>query len=289
MENGKITSQIIASLYNREGNDEDVFDLIDKPGIHIIRKYRSGTMPAQDNQRMFITFYVKENGFVSGGIDMVKAKEEDGSGYAMIFDDQKGIRNFLHQKYANFFFNDDEEVFFDYSDQKIIFRKNKYSVNEFIDILVKNHLSDMFRVNRIMIFFKNYFILEPLFWLADANYKDDNVRINFLLQKNITGYKESGAKIEMPKEPFFKYFDIYRNTLTFFIIIILNPLFWLSISLDVGYFNIANPFLLFTAFLFLAFLEKISLYLFLNIKQKKDSFVYKIAQSTLSMRGRLKI
>ena len=75
----------------------------------------------------------------------------------------------------------------------------------------------------------------------------------------------------------------------FFIIIILNPLLWLSVSLDASYFNIANPFLLFTAFLFFAILEKISRYLFLNIKEKKDSFVYKIAQTTLNMRSKLKV
>ena len=252
MDNIKISSQMIASIYNKEENDEDIFELTDKPGLQIIRKYKQGTAPAKDNRRMFIILYIKDNRFVSGGINMVKAKEEDGSGYEMIFDDEKADRSFLRQKYANFFFDDDEMAVFDSSSQKIIFRNNKYSVNEFVSVLVKNHLSDMFRLNRIMIFLKNYFILEPLFWLADANYKDDNIRINFLLQKNITGYKESGAKIEMPKEPFFKYFDIYKNALMFFIIIILNPLLWLSVSLDASYFNIANPFLLFTAFLFFA-------------------------------------
>jgi len=289
MENSKITSQILASLYNKKDDDENIFELTDKPGVHIIRKYKSGTKPAQDNRRMFITLYVKESGLVNGGVDMVEAKEEDGSGYSIVFDDQKGNRNFLHKKYANFFFDDGEEVFFDFNDQKILLRKNKYSVNEFVDILVKNHSSDMFRKSRIMIFLKNYFILEPLFWLVGADYKDDNVRINFLLQERVTVYKESDAKVEAVKEPFFKYFNIYKNTLVFFSVMILNPLFWLSILSDTDHFNIANPFLLFTAFLFFAVLEKISDYLFLNIKQKKDSFVYKIAQSTLNMKSKLRV
>lgn len=289
MENSSITSNILASLYSKVEDDENIFELTDKPGIHIVRKYRRGTKPAQDNRRMFITLYVKEDGLINGGIDMVEAKEEDGSGYSIVFDDQKGGVNFLHKKYANFFFDEGERVSFDLNDQKILLRKNKYSVNEFVDILVKNHSSDMFRKSRIMVSLKNYFILEPLFWLAGADYKDDNVRMNFLLQEKVTVYKESDAKIEEAKEPFFKYFSIYKNTLIFSIIMILNPLFWLSFLSGADHFNLTNPFLIFTAFLFFAILEKISDSLFLNIRHKKDSFVYKIAKTTLNMKSKLRV
>lgn len=288
MENNEITSQVLVSLYNKNKDDENIFELTDKPGLHIIRKYAQGTKPAQDNRRMFIAFYIKNNGLINGHVNMVEPPEEDSSGYPIIFDDQKEFGNFFRRKYSNFYFGDDENVFFDFSDQNILLRKKKYSVNKFVDILVNNHLSDIFRRSRILIFFKNYFILEPLFWLADANYKDANVRMNFLLQKNTTGYTESEAKIEIPKDPFFKYFDIYKNTLIFFIVMILSPLLWLSILLDTDYFNIANPFLFFLAFLFFSILDRISQSLFLNIKQKKDSFVYRIARSTLNMKSKLR-
>ena len=77
MDNIKISSQMIASIYNKEENDEDIFELTDKPGLQIIRKYKQGTAPAKDNRRMFIILYIKDNRFVSGGINIVKAKEKD--------------------------------------------------------------------------------------------------------------------------------------------------------------------------------------------------------------------
>jgi len=283
----KITSEKILSLYIKS-EDEEVFKLTDVPGINILRKYKSGTRPAKSNRRMFIKFHARQSGEVSGGIDMVKVPVDMG-GYPIVFEDEKGFKNIFRSKFPNFFFGPEEGVIFNRNTKNISFKEKTFTINELIDLIEKKHTEvfDMFWKSRLSIFLKNYFILEPLFWLADGDYSRD--RINFLLNRERTDYTKKEARIEPTKEPFFKYFDIYKNTLLFFVLAILTPIFLLSISLSNFYFTITNPFWLFSAFLVFSILDRFSKFLLVNIKQKKESFVYKIAESTLNMKGHLNI
>jgi hypothetical protein len=290
-ETDRATSQAILSLYNKQAEDE-TFELQDKPGINIIKKYKSGSPLAEKNYRMFISFYIKEDNTVAGSVDTVKAKEQsDYGGYSIVFDDQKSGENFGGRKYINFLFGYDGEAIFDQKDKKIMLAGHNLTINGFVDVLVKNHIGgifkDMFRRDRTLILLKNFFILEPSFWLIDDDYKKN--RIEFLLDERTTGRKEKERLVEMPKDPFFKYFCLFKNTLLISILWFLIPIFWLSILLDTDYFTISNPFLLFTAILVFAILEKIDQKLFISIRENKDSFIHKTAKSTLNMKGKLKL
>lgn len=292
MKEDKITSQTIHSLYSKEANDEDVFELIDKPGIHVIKKYKDKTAPAERNYRMFISLFLRENNIVSGGVDTVKAKKDDDlSGYPVVFDDQKDWKNLFGKKYINFLFGYDEDIVFDTSSKKIKYKNHDFTINEFVNLLVKNHIgglfNDMFWKGRISNFFKNYFILEPAFWLIDDDYKKN--RISFLLKENRTGAEEKKTTADMVPDPIFKYFYVFKNTLILSILWLLIPIFWLSIILDTDYFSISNPLWFFVAILIFSILERVSKILFLNIRQNKDSFIHKIAKDTLNMRGELRI
>ena len=284
MNNENITSQLIASLYKKEEEDENVFELTDVSGIHILRKYSAGTVPEKNNRRMFITLSLKENSLINGGINMVNVPDDIGNGYPIVDGAQEGIKNLFYQKYANFFFGDNEGAVFVSGTKKIIFRKKEYSINEFIHLLVKNHSSDMFRASRVLIFLKTKFILSPLFWLADSSYEKD--KMDFLLQGKTLSGTWQGPKIREVADPFFRYFKIYNNTLFFVVLLILPLLFWLSVYLDTEYFAITNPFFLFIAFLLFFLLEKTDDLLFRELG-KKEGYVYRIAKSTLNMKGKI--
>lgn len=290
METSPLTSEELVSSYIQQTVDEGVFPIVDPKvvGIHIVRRYEADTLPATDNRRMFIKLYVDKEGCVRGGVDMVKGREEDEErpGYSIVYEDQKGLKGVLHQKYTNFFFGVDEGAVFDKDNKKIIIRSKQHTVTDFVNVLVKNHLSDMFRVSRIKNFLKDYLVLSPLFWLADSSYKKD--RMDFLLQDTRVTNNWRGPKIREVKDPFFRFFEIYKNTLLISLILILPIVFVLSLCLDPQFFTITNPLFLLMAFLAFFILEKIDDILFHDL-EKKGGFVYRLTESTLNMKGKLKI
>ncbi len=283
-----ISSELIKEIYSKDKNDEDIFALIDGVGINIIRNYEVKTK--LNNKRMFIKFYLSEKGFINGGVDMVEASKKKEDGYKLVFEEWK-FSDLFKKKFVNYIFNDSEKIILDLDIKKIKSNRKEYSINEFINLLVKRHkggVFDMFWLGRLFYFLKTYFILEPLFWLANLNYKNDMIKF-FLLGDRTNKTKESNIDIKRPEEPFFKYFRIYKNTLLFFILYLLIIIFWLSITLENNYFTITNPLFLFLAFLFFAILEKISDWLFYNISEKKDGFIYNLIKSTLNIKGKLKL
>ena len=70
--NEKITSEYFENLYSKK-DDEKVIKLDDAPGITIIKPYPK-EYADREEYRMFIRFYLLEDGFVHGGINMIEEK-----------------------------------------------------------------------------------------------------------------------------------------------------------------------------------------------------------------------
>lgn len=277
-----ITSSYIHGLYTKIQRDEYIFELNDYPGIQIIRKYESSLKDMLE-KRMFIHFHLREENnewHVEGGIDVVKNKtNEKDNGWTMEF--PKGV---LSQKPTNYFFGKSENILLDTNGDKVVFKNTKYSLNDFIDLLEKNHLRDMFLLSRFTNLTKFGF-LHILFRLCDSRYK----KLNYIFNRKEHQTNLQQEVIEAPSkqsDPFFKYFFIYKNMIGTAIILSLTPLFYLSICLPSSYFTISNPFLLFSVLLYLFFLEKLSNFLF-NLLTGTD-FVQKITRSAVELKGNLK-
>lgn len=276
-----ITSSRIHSLYNQIERDNHIFELSDYPGIQIVRKYQASSKGLVD-KRMFIRFaLLSEEGqwHVEGGVDIVKNKgSEQGSGWTIEF--PKGT---FVQRPTNYNFGKSEEIYFDTKQSKIIFKNRNYSLNEFIDLLEKNHLKDMFLWSRITSIMKLCF-LHIVFFLSDSRYKKFNYIFN--KQENLSTLKEDVRPASEKADPLFHYFYIYKNLLGFTILVSLVPLFIISTYLPDSYFTVSNPFLLFSALFMLFFLEKMSDLLFYILST--TNFVQKITRSALELRGKLK-
>jgi hypothetical protein len=276
-----ISSSEIKALYTQIGQDEHVFELNDYPGIQIVRKYPT-TLKDLIDKRMFIKFVLLQQGGqwrIEGGVDIVKnKKDKEDSGWTIEF--PKGT---FVQRPTNFYFGKTEEINFDFSQDKVVFKNKNYTLNEFIDLLEKNHLRDMFLWSRITNLVKFSF-LHILFFLSDSRYKKFNYIFN--KQERLSTLEEGVMPASEKADPLFHYFYIYKNLLGFTIFIFLVPLYLLSISLSETHFTASNPFLLFSALFLLYVLEKISDLLFYALSTA--DFVQRITKSTLELRGRLK-
>lgn len=288
----EITSEIFLNLYKKTSKDEEIVKISDAPGITIIRKYDEITKYFKDGKKIFVKFYIRD-GYINGGVDM--AQKNESGGYTT-YDSTKPYKH----PYTNFFFSKDENITFNNNAQTIVIkRKNKiykFNVNDFVDLLIKNHLSDRLfwkrKINKLKIYFLTF-----IFWLIDQKYdwisyyrkvhdKDKN--------PNVT----DSVNIELPAplaiDPFFKYFSIYRKILFCCIFIITVVLFYFydkancSNSITIFYslfkvenFTIANPILLFSFFIVLSLLHYLSAYLKAKIHDK-DGLIYKLHESSLN-------
>lgn len=284
-----VTSEKIESLYTKTSEDDYVYKILsnsqDIPGgINIIRRYKKLSDNLSD-KRMFIRFYLVENNgkfHVQGGVDMVINKINVND-HGWTVETPKGG---LIQRPTNFNLSKSDGILFDIKEDKIFFKNNLYDINSFVDILEKNHLRDMFLLGRL----KNYLkigLLYSLFYLSDSRFKksksgyfidDESLRLQ-------TKEKGAGQEIKNP-DPLFHYFEIYKNLLGLAILILLFPLFYLSLHLPGLYFTVTNPFLLFFSLFFLFLLEKLSK--FLSYVLLKTKFVSRVTLSTLEMKGKLK-
>lgn len=131
-----MNSSLLRSLYKKTDRDEEVFEMKDIVGLQIVRKY-SRRKKNTENKRMFIKFYVPsfEEKFVEGGVDMVENKKEKDDGWVLSF--SKGS---FFQKPTGYYFGKDEKIIFNNLDNTINFKKKKYSLNEFIDLMEKTIL-----------------------------------------------------------------------------------------------------------------------------------------------------
>ncbi len=198
----------LKNLYRKTVNDEKVVELSDVNGITIIKKYPENSEYFKDGNKMLIQIYLKD-GFIGGRVEMVKA---DRNGLYSVIESKK-----YKKKFTNFSFSQEENIKFDFEDKKILIKRSgrdtKMSLNEFVEILVENHLSDRLFWVRKKNFLKKI-LLKILFFLTDDRYDfvDYYHKINGI-EENRFGKRKIEKKLKVNPEPFFRYFKIYKNTL----------------------------------------------------------------------------
>ena len=305
----EITSNTFYKLYRKTSGDVEAVELVDGKGITIIRNYDEQNDYFKDGSLMFIKIYILDKGFVCGSVNMVK-KSERLEGYITIEDEKQYKKHF-----TNFFFHKEEKIKFDVNRGKFIVKKKKLNINDFVDLLIKNHLADRLflkrklRVNKL----KESF-LKFIFWLLNEKYdwieyynsfhgKDRKLReIN---------HKEKKLSVNTQTEPFFKYFKINKDLLFFSVLFIALPIVWCFYSkandssysndsvflnlFKIEYFTITNPIFLFSFFIFLSmvrYLEFLIRYVYKSLKEQIDDnegWIYKLHMSSMNNSFSLKL
>jgi hypothetical protein len=269
-----LNSEKILSLYHSIDRDEQMLKLNDHAGIQIIRKYKN-TSPVFADKRMFINFFI-EQGYVFGSIDMVIKKDDR---WVVVYPDKDDN---LRGKISNYSLFKDEDIHFDGEKMEVIFQKRKYNVNGFIDLMEKNHLSNMFGLSK---FFNQ--VIEIFLWimyfLVDERYE----KFSLLKELRSTHEESELSTPVLEADPFFRYFKIYKNLFAFFLGFTLPFLFHFSKTLDPDVFSLQNPFLIFLAVGCLLLLEGVG-----NIIRRqinlKNSLIKKLANYTYSLKGKLR-
>lgn len=273
-----MTSNEIHQLYTKDIRDDHVFPVNGGVGLQIVRKYKSKKTP--EHYRMFIKLYFKlvnNVWYVEGGVDTVENTTDHSSGWRIIFNEK-----FYFQKPTNYYFGSKENIIYNPNSKTITLKKKEHTVTEFVNILEKNHMRDMFLFARIKQFFV-LCILHILFFLVDSR---------FDLSKHLWKNRESQLKTEEEQkvvidspDPLFHTFDIYRNLLGFFLFLILYPIYLVSTILDKNYFTISNPFLIVVGLLLLYVLEKISIWL---QELTSSEIITKISRNIVELKGDIK-
>lgn len=252
-----MSGEEFAKLYERGSIDESVIPFSDEVGFSLIRLYPEGTAYHADGMRMFIKVAVPATGFFYD-VSMTKP-EKRGEDLSYVITDGENYRH----KVTNFFSGDGEFIF-DKSEKKVIHSpsKQEFTLNEFVEILSRNHLRDLLFWKRKKNAVVNTF-LQFLFWLSDKHYDRVKTAIDkYHLERNETYSDESQKNID----PFFKYFLISRNTLFGGLVIAFCSAVLFSEYKLISDFTVANPLIVLAFFLLLSFCEKISIWLDGKIK-----------------------
>lgn len=256
-------------LYVKQEADNAITAFDNEIGFSLIRDYPKNTLYYKDGKKMFIKLAILQ-GKIFYSVDMTKPEKnsEDKISYTIT----EG--NEYSKKVTNFFSDNQEPYVFDESINKIVFpEKNKnFTLNEFIEILVRNHLSDCLFSKRIWNSMAEL-LLKFLFWLSDKNYEKVRVSIDkYHFSRDNQPIKEDQKSIE----PFFKYFYISKNTifallLLTFLLAILSVIFPDVLCVQkiwpFGEFSLSNPFVILFFFLILFSCEKFSIWLNNKIKE----------------------
>lgn len=283
--------QEFTNLYTKQKSDETVTSFQNENGFSLIRLYPENTSYRTDGRRMFIKIAVLDKGLFYG-VDMTKPKKEEKNDSYLLTDGEeykKKVTNFVSD-------TGDNEFIFDEVRKEIKHNETgKYfTLNEFVEILAKNHLSDRLYWKRNLNTLNNA-LLKIIFWLSDKRYEKTQISIDKYHWK-----RDNKPAIDDEKniEPFFKYFYISKNfiftmLLIAFLVAIVVAIFpkeipikdiWLSLF---GGFSLSNPLVVLLFFLTLFSSEKLSVWLNNNIKdflmpdkshfsKKKDNFIEKL-------------
>jgi len=292
-----------ASLYIRQNQDDSITSFKNGVGFSLVRKYPSASEYCNESLRMFIKVSLLEKG-LSYSVNMTKVEiEGDKTEYIIQHDDNS-------TRYTNFYSDsNDPEFVFDQQSGKIkhIKKKKELTLNQFIEIIEKNHLSDCLFWKRKANWCVNV-ILIILFWLNDRHY--DKVRTSV----DIYNLKKNGKPISEPEkiiEPFFRYFFISKNFIFFLllmsfflsVLVISVPSFifiknaWIN---SFGEFTLSNPIVVLLFFLTLFISEKISIWLNMKINdllmpernmfsQQKENFVERLHNYLYRNKFKLKV
>ncbi|MCA9351318.1 hypothetical protein KC929_00890 [Patescibacteria group bacterium] len=250
-------SKKINELYKKQESDLKVTPFEGEVGFSLVRNYPLESLYAKDDKKVFIKIALLEGGLFYS-VHMVEPSKRKGSFEYNIVD------GYSYKKKVTNFVSDikDNEFSFDKTKKKVIHSKSKkeFSLNEFIEILYKNHLSDRLFWKRQKNFLVKW-ILISIFWLLDKHYNYVEVSINEYKFKNgELKFSNESKKIE----PFFKYFEISRNLL-FLLLLLVFP-----ISYFFDDYSLSNPLVVSLFFLILLLSEK--LYLFF-VKQFENFFL----------------
>ena len=286
-----MNAQEFTNLYTKQDSDETITTFQNETGFSLIRTYPKDTLYHKDNLRMFMNIGFTEKGLFYG-VDMTKPELRGEKKEYIIIDDEKYKR-----KVTNFLSDSrNPEFIFDSVTGKISHIKTKkiLMLNDFVEILFANHLSDRLYWKRKIGVLVNI-ILKGFFWLSDKHYEKVRVSLDI--------YHYDRENKPLPKtqdniEPFFKYFYISKNLIftmlvaTFLIAISASvfpckfPLKSLWTSLF-GDFLLSNPIVVLLFFLGLFSFEKLSVYLNTKINdflkpekqvfsKRKENFIEKL-------------
>lgn len=244
-------------LYTLQDLDESITPFQNEIGFSLIRRYPENTTYYKDGRRMFIKVAILNRGFFYS-VDMTKPeKREKVIDYIIRYGDEykKKITNFV---------SDGGEFTFDNTIQKVIHQptNKSFTLNEFVNILVANHLSDRLFLKRKLNGLVNV-VLKFLFWLSDDHYERVRTAVdkyNYSKGENLPKDKKKNI------EPFFKYFYISKNILFAILLIVIPSAIFLGHFWPGGDFSLSNPSIVLFFFLVLFSFEKISIWLDKKIK-----------------------
>lgn len=269
-----MNSEEFKNLYLMQSSDESITPFTNEVGFSLIRKYPEGTAYFKNGRLMFIKVAVLDRGFFFG-VDMTKPEKRGETTDYIITDGEEYRRNVTN------FFSDGSEFMFDNKSQRVVHQPtNKiFTMNEFVEVLASNHLSDRLFFKRKLNALANM-ILKFLFWLSDKHY--DKVRVS-IDKYDFNRNNKPLIEEEKNSEPFFKYFYISKNILFaillfVFLLAIISAIFPKLIPLvrfwPFGDFSLSNPFMILFFFLILFSCEKFSVWLNAKIKDffKEDKF-----------------
>ncbi len=288
-------SSELLKLYTKKERDEKTVGFIDGVGFSIIRDYPEETKYFEDNMKMFIKVSV-EGEKISYSVNMTEPKgEEPEISYSITDGDKykKRVTNYYSsgevERDREFEFTADKKV-------KVLKTGKEISINDFVEVLESNHLSDrMFWKRKLNTL--NELILKFVFWLANKKY-ESRAQLSIDIYHFQQGTKEELVK-QKDIEPFFNYFYISKNLLFSVLLIsfIGGVISWQNWPF--GDFSASNPILILLIFLTLFMLEIISLALQERInklfekeetfyKKEKKNFVEKLYKYQMTNKFKLK-
>jgi len=274
-----MTSEEFKNLYTLQDSDDSITPFQNELGFSLIRRYPENTAYSKDNMRMFIKIAILDQKFFYS-VNMTKPEKRGESTNYIIGDGEE------YKKKITNFVSDGGEFIFDNATQKVVHQptNKSFTLNEFVDILVANHLSDRLFLKHILNWLADK-MLKFLFWLSDSRYE----RIQTSIDKH--HYSKGEKKPRDGKkniEPFFKYFYISKNILFAFLLIALPSAIFLGHLWTAGEFSLSNPSIVLLFFLVLFSCEKASIWLDKKIKnsyargrpfrQEKNKFYRKITR-----------
>jgi len=245
--------------YKKEVGDEKVTPYKDADGFSIVRMYPSKNKCFSKTQRIFIQIVNSEHGIVYN-VNMTELLTDgDETEYSIVGEGK-------HKNKVTNYYSDraDCEFRFDSSKNIVIHQKTQkeFSANEFVEILVSNHLADRLCWKRKL----NWVAAKTLqifFWLSDKQYEKTKVSLD------IYHYKKGEGKINTEQkniEPFFKYFYISKNIVIVILLVSLVLGIFFQEKWMYGDFTLSNPVLILLFFIILFLCEKLSILLDKMIK-----------------------
>jgi len=272
-----ISSQNLIALYTKTHRDEELFPLTDQWGVQIIRRY-DGSDGVLSDKRMFINLYIyKDDIHTVGGNINVVSRADSASNWRIYFPS-----GYVFVKPTNYGFGPSENVRFDTDNDRILFKDMSYTLNQFVDLMEKNHRRDMFWLSRILNLCV-FGLLYVLFFFKDELYEMGEYI--FTETHSIPVGRQKKPERDLA-DPIFKYFDVYHNLLGVAAIVALIISVILSYRIPYNYFTVSNPVIVLSALLIMYLLDRVSAGL--KYLLQTTTFARRLTRFAIEARGKLK-